>query len=245
MSRSSRSRKPAPIVPPPATASAPLPIDLLSGPRGFGVQLAESEPLTWRYWAAVVVPAALSGVAYALLVRPAAQLAAELTNTAAPPLIAHMTNAFGSFFLTVLTFAVMWGLGRLGAGRGKSLRGSRVAEIFSASFALLVPLYLLVIVLALSTPAAAWLPSEAALAAAGQNPQQIQRAALGAAAQTSGALALAFATLLGTAAQCVLAFFALRVTVGHIGRAALGAFLPLLPALIIGFIAIAPLILAR
>ncbi|MDB5045805.1 MAG: hypothetical protein JWQ08_1855 [Deinococcus sp.] len=243
--RRPRKVKPAPVVPPPASDPAPLPIDLLTGPRGFGAQLAKSEPVLWRYWAALVITALLSGVAYALLVRPAANLAAELTKTAAPPLIAHVTNAFGSVFLTVLTFAVMWGLGRLGAGPGKTLRGSRVAEIFSASFALLVPLYLLVIVLALSTPASAWLPSEGALAAAGQNPRLIQRAALGAAAQTSGALALGIVTVLGTAAQCGLAFFALRETVGHTGRAALGALLPLLPALVVGFIAVAPLLLAR
>ncbi|THF67810.1 hypothetical protein E7T06_19350 [Deinococcus sp. Arct2-2] len=244
-SRRPRKLKPAPIIPPPASDPAPLPIDLLTGPRGFGTQLAKSEPIWWRYWAAVIIPAVLSGVAYALLVRPAANLAAELTKAASPPLIVHVTNAFGSVFLTVLTFAIMWGLGRLGAGRGQSLRGSRVPEIFSASFALLVPLYLLVIVLTLSTPAGAWVPAGPALAAAGQNPRLIQLAALASAAQTSGALALGIVTVLGTVAQCVLAFFALRQTVGNTGRAALGALLPLLPALLVGFIAIAPLLLAR
>ncbi|WP_226991471.1 hypothetical protein [Deinococcus gobiensis] len=247
-----RQARPAPAVPPPSPDPAPLAVDLLTAPRQFGRALGRADTAWWTYWPVPVVTALLSGVAYALLLRPGLNLAAAETlraagqsGSAAPTFLSHVTNAFGSLFLTFITLGLMWGLGRLGAGRGRDVRGARVPEIFSASFALLAPLYLLVAVLVLITPAASWALPPAAVQAAQGNLLELQRAALHSAAQTPAALALFFVTLLGTAAQCALAYPALRETTGSAARAALGAGLPLLPALAAQLVGVAPLLIAR
>ncbi|MFC6662256.1 hypothetical protein [Deinococcus multiflagellatus] len=146
----------------------------------------------------------------------------------------------GGAFLTLFTYGLMWGLGRLGAGRA-----GRAAEVYGASFALLPPLYLLVTALALLTPEAAWRPDPAALAQAGENSRKVQQLALAGLAQTAPAALLLAVTVLGTAAQCALAFPAFAVLTGRPARAAAGTLLPLLPALAVGFIALAPLLFSR
>ena len=247
-----RAARPAPPVPAPSPDPTPLAVDLLTAPRQFGRALGRADTVWWTYWPVPVVTALLSGVAYALLLRPGLNLAATETlraagqsGSAAPTFLSHVTNAFGSVFLALITLGLMWGLGRLGAGRGQDPRGARVPEIFSASFALLAPLYLLVIVLVLATPAASWVLPAAAVEAAQGNLLELQRAGLHSAAQTPAALALFVVTLLGTAAQCALAYPALRETTGSAARAALGAGLPLLPALAAQLVGVAPLLIAR
>lgn len=244
--------RPAPPVPPPSPDPAPLATELLTAPRGFGLRLARSDAPWWHYWPVVVVTALLSGVAYAALLRPGLNLAATEAlraagqgTAAAPTFLSHVTNAFGGLFLSLITAGLMGGLGRLGAGRGRDVRGARAAHVFSASFALLAPLYVLVIVLVGLTPAASWALPSAAVQTAGGQLLELQRAALHSAAQTPAALALLFVALLGTAAQCALAYPALRETTGSPARAALGAALPLLPALAAQLVGMAPLLLAR
>lgn len=252
MSRKTKRLKPAPVVPPPAAQPAPLPAELLTAPSSFGKKLRHADTTALQYWPAPVIAGALSGVAYALLLRSGLNLAmAEALRAAGktggnmPTVISHITNGFGSFFLTILTFGVMWGLGRLGAGKGPDLRGARVAEIYSASFALLVPLYLLSIVLTLFTPAAAWALNPAEVTRASGDLLELQRAGLHSAAQTPAALALLVASLLGTLGQFGLAYPALRETTGNPGKALLAVLLPLLPALALQVIAVGPLLTLR
>ncbi|PTA66679.1 hypothetical protein [Deinococcus arcticus] len=229
----------APASAPAPAPAAPLPTVFLTGPRVFARQLAATEPTPLRYLGVAGLSAALSGVAYAALVSPAVNLAAGLAGGVSP-VATHATNVLGGTFLTLFTYGLMWGLGRLGAGRA-----GRAAEVYGASFALLPPLYLLVTVLALLTPDSAWRPDAAALAQAGENSRRVQQLALAGLAQTPAAALLLAVTLLGTAAQCALAFFAFAVLTGRRLRAAAGALLPLLPALAVGFIALAPVLLSR
>lgn len=244
--------KPAQPIPPPAKEPPPLPLELLTAPRTFGQKLMLSETVAWQYWPAFVVTSLLSGLAYALLMRPGLNLAAAEAlraagqpNAPAPTFLSHVTNGFGTFFLTVLTFLFMWGLGRLGAGNGQDTRGARVAEIYSASFALLAPLYLLTIVLVLFTPAAAWALNPTEVAASKGQLLELQRAALHSAAQTPAALALIVTSLFGTLAQFGLAYVALRETTAKASQAVLGVLLPLLPALAVQFIGVAALLMSR
>lgn len=244
--------KPAPVIAAPAVEPAPLAAELLTAPRGFGAKLAQADTPAWHYWPVLAVTALLAGLAYALLMRPGLNLAAQeaikaagQAGSATPTFLSHVTNAFGTVFLTAFTFLVMWGLGRLGTGPGPNTRGPRVAEVYSATFALLAPLYLLTIVLTLFTPAQAWALSPGEVSAAGGNLLELQRAAMHSAAQTPAALALIITSLLGTLAQFGLAYVALRETVRKDGRAALGVLLPLLPVLLIQFIGVAPLVMSR
>lgn len=223
----------------PAEPAAPLPTEFLTGPRVFAQRLAPTDPVAWRYLGVTVLSAALSGVAYAALVSPAVNLAAGVAGGASP-LLVHVTNAVGGAFLAMFTFLLMWLLGWLGAGRA-----GRAAEVYGASFALLPPLYLLVTVVALLTPRDAWMPAAGALAQAGSDNQAVQRLALAGLARTPAAFLLLAVTMLGTAAQCALSFPAFRELTGRPGRALLGALLPLLPALAVGFIALAPLLFQR
>lgn len=235
------SRRPA--VPPP---DAPWPTELLSGPRGFARKLAQTELLWWRYLGTVALAGVLDGVAYAVLVRHAAGFAAAVNSPvgggAGPTLATHLVNLLGTTFLTVLTFVLMWGLGRVGSG----LQG-RAAEVYAASFALMPPLYLLVTVWALLTPAAAFLPDAALTSDLGNDPRVLERAALAQTAQTSAGFLLVTVTLLGTAAQFGFVYAALRELTGsgRPARAALGTLLPLLPALAVQLIAVSPLVFAR
>ncbi|WP_189063519.1 MULTISPECIES: hypothetical protein [Deinococcus] len=219
--------------------AAPLPTEFLTGPRVFAQRLAPTDPVAWRYLGVAALSAVLSGVAYAALVRPSVTLAAEVAGGASPVLV-HVTNAIGGAFLAMFTFLLMWLLGWLGAGRA-----GRAAEVYGASFALLPPLYLLVTVVAFLTPQAAWMPAPDALAQAGQDSQAVQRLALAGLARTPAAFLLLAVTMLGTAAQCALSFPAFRELTGRPGRALLGALLPLVPALAVGFIALAPLLFQR
>ncbi|UBV41863.1 hypothetical protein LAJ19_09415 [Deinococcus taeanensis] len=232
-------RSRSPVSTPAPEPAAPLPTALLSGPRLFAQTLALTEPVAWRYLGVAALSAALSGLAYAALVRPAVLLAAAVDGSTAPMLV-HITNVMGGTFLGMFTFLLMWGLGWLGAGRA-----ARPAEVFGASFALLPPLYLIVTVLAFLIPDSAWRPGAAALAAAGSDPQAVQRAALAGLRTTAPAFLLLAVTLLGTAAQCALAYPAFRELTGRPGRALAGAALPLLPALAVGVIALGPLLFSR
>ena len=227
---------PLPILNEPA---APLPTLLLTGPRVFAAALAPTTPRAWRYGAVVVLSSVLSGLAYTLVVRHATVHAATVAGTPVPGLPALLVDVLGGMFLGLLTAVLMWGLGFLGAGRA-----ARSAEVYGASFALLPPLWLLVILWTLLTPAAAWLPDAAALQAAGSNLGNLQIAGLRTAAGTQAGFLLLVVTLLGTVAQCALAFPALRVLTGKPLRAALGSLLPLLPALLVQFVGVAPLAIA-
>lgn len=235
------------VAPPP---SPPLPADILTHPRAFGQQLRQAETTSWQYWPALVVTGLLAGIAYALLVRPGLNLAAAEAARAAtekniplPGVLTHITNAFGTFFLTVLTFLTMWGLGRLGTGPGPDTRGPKVAEVYSATFALLPPLYLLTTALILLTPASAWALTPQQVTDAGGDALKLQQAAMHNVARTPAFLAFLLTSLLGTLAQFGLAYAALRENVGN--RAIPAVLLPLLPALLIQFIGIASLLFAR
>lgn len=217
MARKSPAPAPAP------QPSAPPPAELLTGPRLFARALAPTPPRAWRYLAVVGLSSLLSGVAYAALLRRAG-------------LGSPIVDALGGTFLGGLTFLLLWGLGRLGSGKA-----GRAGEVYGATFALLAPLYLLSIVWTLLTPAAAFVPSPELVAAAGD----AQRAALRAAAQTQAAFLLLLVSVGGVVGQCGLAFFAFRELTGRVGAAVLGAALPLLPALIVQFVGIAPLIVGR
>ena len=235
---------------------------MLTRPVPFGEAAVRSG--AGVYWGPVVVAALLSGLSYALLLRPGLDLAAQAARAAGqgaqvtPPLLTHVTNAFGSVFLTALTFGLMWGLGLLagrvagqqeGPGREAATapgetRPLPVAQVFSATFTLPILLSLLAVALTLLTPAASWAPDPAQVAAAQGSPLALQRAALASAAQTPAALVLVLGTLLGTAAQCVLAGRALRGAGAGAG-AWPAALLPLLPALGLQLLGLLPLLLAR
>lgn len=242
-------QKPARLLAPLPEQPAPLPAELLTAPRQFGQSLMAAGTTSWQYWFVPALAGVLSGAAYALLMRAglneAAQEAARAGKTVTPAILTHITGAFGSFFLTALTFVCMWGLGRLGSGPGRDTRGPKVAEVYSASFALVIPLYLLTIVLVLLTPASAWALDTQAVQAARGDLLKLQQAAVASAAQTPGALALILTSVLGTAAQFGLAYPALRETLGQPARALLGVLLPLIPALLVQFINAAPLFLSR
>ena len=238
----------------------PLPAEVLTRPAAFGEAAVRSG--AGVYWGPVAVAALLSGLSYALLLRPGLELAAQAARAAGqgaqvtPPLLAHVTNAFGSVFLTALTFGLMWGLGLLGGrvagqrgdpGTATAPGGTRplpVAQVFSATFTLPVLLSLLTVALTLLTPAASWAPGPAQVAAAQGSPLALQRAALVSAAQTPAALVLVLGSLLGTAAQCVLAGRALRGAGAGAG-AWPAALLPLLPALGLQLLGLLPLLVAR
>ncbi|WP_240738129.1 hypothetical protein [Deinococcus fonticola] len=241
--RNAPPRTNSPAAPP---VAAPLPAELLTSPATFGARLARANTVAWQYWPAPVMAALLAGLAYALLMRPGLNLAAAEALKAAgesgalaPTVLSHIANAFGTFFLTTLTFLTMWGLGRVGIRSPQA----KVAEVYSATFTLLVPLFLLVILLILLTPASAWALSPAEISAAKGQLVDLQRAALHVASRTPAALAFVGVTLLGTLAQFALAYPALKATAGS--RAMRGVLLPLLPALLIQFLGVAPLIFAR
>lgn len=219
------------------STEAPVAAALLSGPRVFATQLQPTEPQWWRYLPVVVVSSLMSGVAYTLVVRHAASFSAAALGNSTPGVSTSIVNTLGSTFLGLAAFALMWGLGRLGAGKA-----GRAAEVYGASFALLPPLWLMVIILSLFTPAAAALPDAATAAALKGNAEWLQRAAYHATAQTQAAFLLMAVTILGTLAQFGLAFPALLTLTGRRSRAALGVLLPFLPALIMQIANVAPLI---
>lgn len=192
-----------------------------------------------HYWPAPALAALLSGLCYALLLRPGLGVAAGLAKDTQPPLLlTHVGNGFGSVFLTVLSFAALWGFSRLAAGEeGKRLP---LAQVWSASFTLPILLALPVLGLTLLTPAPTLDPAQVA-AAQGQW-LALQRVALRAAAQTPAALLLIAVTLLAPAAQCWLAYRALRPLTP---RAGVIAGLPLLPVLGLGLLGLLPLLLLR
>ncbi|MFC4639459.1 hypothetical protein [Deinococcus hohokamensis] len=229
--------RPAPPPPAPPSAlppAAPLAADLLRSPRDFAQRLSATTPQPWRYLGVVALSGLLSGVAYALLVRPAANLAAQVAGGGPPTVLTHVSNVLGSLFLTALTFAVMWGLGRLGAGRA-----SRSGEVYGASFVVLPPLLLGVIVWILLTPGAAFAPQGLP---AGAGAAQVQQAALRAAAHTPAAWGLVLATGVGLLIQLTLASRALRALTGSAPLAWRGTLLPALPALALQILALLPLL---
>lgn len=238
-------KTPTPAAPPPPP---PLPAELLTSPGAFGLKLSQASTVAWQYWPAPVVAALLAGMAYALLMRPGLNLAAAEALAAgnadafSPTVLTHVVNAFGTFFLTILTFLTMWGLGRLAL---KPARQARVPEVYSATFVLLIPLYLLVVILIFLTPASAFALNPAAVTAAQGQPLELQRAALSAAAHTPAALAFVLVTLLGTLGQFAYALPALKGTTGSARLPWRGVLLPLLPTLFIAGLGVAPLLVAR
>ncbi|MBB6017540.1 hypothetical protein [Deinococcus radiopugnans] len=238
--RKTRAGKGGPARPPAPLPEPPTPATLLVSPRRFAAQLQEVELLWWRYVWVPVVSGLLGGLAYTLLVRHAAAFAAAHSEAAAPNFATYAVNTLGTTFLAVFVFVLMWGFGRVGSG----LRG-RAAEVYGASFALLPPLYLLILVVTLLTPAAAFVPDAASVAGLGSDPRVLERAALAATAQTSAGFGLIVVTLLGTAAQFGFVYAAFRHLTERPVQAVMGTLLPLLPALIIGLIGVSPLLFAR
>ncbi|WP_291424012.1 hypothetical protein [Deinococcus sp.] len=246
----SKPKKARPVAAALPIPGAPLPAELLTAPRTFGFKLGRSTTQPWQYWPAPVITALAAGLAYALLMRPGLNLAAEEALRVAgqsgqplPAILSHATNAFGTFFLTILVALVMWGLGRLGTGTGQ--RDAKVAEVYSASFVLPLPLYLLSVLVTWLTPAAAWALSPAEVTRAEGHLLELQRAALHSAAHTPAALLLIAVSLLGTLGQFMVAYPALKETTGDAGRAARGTLLPLLPALLIQLLSIGALLVGR
>ncbi|QFP76234.1 hypothetical protein [Deinococcus sp. AJ005] len=242
----SNASKTAPrLSPPRKSAPAPLPdpptpATLLVSPRSFVRQLQEVDLVWWRYIWVAGVAGLLGGLAYTLLVRHAAAFAAANSETAAPNFATYAVNVLGTTFLSIFIFVLMWGFGRVGAG----FKG-RAAEVYGASFALMAPLYLLVIVVTLLTPAATFLPDAASIAGLGSDPRVLERAALAQTFQTSAGFALVVVTLLGTAAQFGFVYAAMRQLTDKPIQAVMGTLLPLLPALIIQLIGVSPLLFAR
>lgn len=225
-----RRQRPAPPPPPPA---APPAAELLTAPRTFFERLRAAEPRVWRYVAPVLLSALLAGVLYALLLRPVVAVAAGAEH-AAPAFTAHVTNAFGTFFLTVLGAGAMAGLGTLGAGRE-----GRAAEVYGATFVVLPPLYLLLAVLLL-----VWPGPEATAATPGTDLLTAQREALRAVVQTPLARLTVLVLLLAPLAQFALAYWGLLTLTGDRRRALLGTLLPLLPVLLLTALGLAPLLVA-
>ncbi|GAA5514860.1 hypothetical protein Dcar01_03623 [Deinococcus carri] len=212
-----RRTRPAPPPPPP---EAPPAAELLSNPRAFFERLRAAEPRAWRYVAPVLLAAALAGVLYAVLLRPVVAATAGLEN-ATPAFTAHATNAFGTFFLTVLGAALMAGLGYLGAGRE-----GRAAEVYGATFVLLPPLYLLLAALLLVLPQPEWpsffLESDAL---------HRQQTTLRALAHWPLARIAVLLMLLAPLLQFALAYRGFLTLTDDRRRALTGTLLPLLPAL--------------
>ncbi|WP_216319335.1 hypothetical protein [Deinococcus aestuarii] len=213
--------------PPPPPTEAPLPAELLAGPGAFFRRLAASEPRAWRYVAPVGLAAVLAGGVYALLVRSTVGLGGSGGG-----LLVHATNVFGNLFLTVFGYGLLAGLGFLGAGRE-----GRAAEVYGATFALLPPLYLLLIVLSLVLPG-----PELPAPAAGADALDVQRAALRAVGQSGLSRVAVVLTLLATLAQFVLAYRGFRELTGSPRRALLGTLTPLVPVLILTLIGFGPLV---
>ncbi len=216
--------------PPPAPrpAEAPLPAEITWRPAAFARALAPTEPALTRYLAAPGVAALLSGVAYALLVRPAVNLAAPGSFTFST----HLTNVMGGVFLGLFAYLIQWGLGYVA-----TRRAGRPAEVYAATHTLTIPLYLLVAVLAVLAPAPVVPP--------GTPETGVERAALHVLAGGATATLYTAVAVLGTVAQAALAFVAFRTLTGSVGRALAGALLPLLPAAAVQFINAAPLFFNR
>lgn len=228
---------------PPLITEVPLAARIISSPSEFGQQLARSQATVWQYWPAPVLAGLLGGLAYALVMRHGLNWATEEAvrlgqpRVPLPTVISHIINGFGSFFLTALTFLSMWGLGNLGAGRTAQ---AKVPQIYSASFTLLIPLYLACVLVTLLTPASAW----AFTAPVGTTDALgLQRAALGQTAHTLAAQLLVLVSFLGTLGQFVLAYFSFRQTLEK--RAVPATLLPVLPALLIQFFSVGALVLGR
>ncbi|WP_019588288.1 YIP1 family protein [Deinococcus apachensis] len=214
-----RRPRPAPTPPP----EAPLAAELLTAPGAFFQKLRVAEPRPWRYVAPVLLAAVLAGVVYALLLRPVGTLAGSGAG-----LLTHVSNVFGTFFLTVVSAALMWGLGYLGAGRE-----GRAAEVYGATFALLPPLYLLLAVLLLVLPG----PNLSGLVLPADWSDVLR--AIARAPLTRAAIAL---TLLGTLAQFVLAYRGFLVLTGSRRRAFLSTLSPLVPVLLLTLVGFGPLL---
>jgi len=226
-------RRPRLAPSPPPAPQAPLAAEVLTAPRAFFERLRAAEPQAWRYTAPVLLSAVLAGVLYALLLRPVVAVGAG-AERALPAFTTHVTNAFGSIFLTVLIAALLAGLGWLGAGRA-----GRAPEVYGATFAVLPPLYLLLAALLLVVPG-----PEATSVAPGPDTLAAQRAALQAAAQAPLARITTLALLLAPLAQFALAYRGFLVLTGDRRRALLGTLLPLLPVLAVTALGLAPLLVA-
>lgn len=215
---------PAPTPPP----AAPLPAELLGGPAPFFERLRAVAPLPWRYVGPPLLAALLAGVVYALLLRPVVGATAEGAGAFA----AHAINVFGTLFLTVLLAGSMAGLGWLGAGRE-----GRAPEVYGATFAVLPPLYLALAALLLVWPQPEWpaflLASDAL---------ERQQGTLQAVMRWPLARVAVLLLLLAPLAQFALAYRGFLILTGDRRRALLGTLLPLLPALGLTALGLAPLL---
>lgn len=218
--------RPRPTPAPPPTA--PLAAELLSGPAAFFERLRRVPPLPWRYALPPVLAALLAGVVYALLVRPVVGATAQGTAAFA----AHVVNAFGTFFLTVVGAALTAGLGHLAAGRE-----GRAPEVYGATFVLLPPLYgtLALLLLLSGTEVVLTRADGAALS---------QRELLGEVMRGSLARVSVLLLLLAPLAQFALAYRGFLTLTGDRRRALLGTLLPLLPVLAVTALGLAPLLAA-
>ncbi|EYB68544.1 hypothetical protein DEIPH_ctg021orf0061 [Deinococcus phoenicis] len=226
-------RRPRPAPTPPPPPEAPPAAELLTAPRAFFERLRAAGPKAWRYVAPVLLAAVLAGVLYALLLRPVVAATAGGGNLA-PAFTAHVTNAFGTFFLTVFSAGLMAGLGHLGAGRE-----GRAAEVYGATFVLLPPLYLGLAVLLLVLPQPHWpsffLESDVL---------HRQQTTLRALAHWPLTRVTVLVMLLGTLAQFAFAYRGFLTLTGDRRRALLGTLLPLVPALGLTGLGLAPLLAA-
>ncbi|KEF35533.1 hypothetical protein RDMS_01270 [Deinococcus sp. RL] len=219
--------RPVPVSPPP---TPPLAAELLRGPTAFFERLRPVPPLSWRYALPPVLAALLAGGVYALLLRPVVAATAQ----GAGALAAHVVNAFGTFFLTVVGAALMAGLGHLGAGRA-----GRAPEVYGATFAVLPPLYLALAALLLVWPQPDWPAGEQA-----SSVLEHQQAMVQAVMRWPLARVTVLLLLLAPLAQFVLAYRGFFILTADRRRALLGTLLPLLPVLAVTALGLAPLLAA-
>lgn len=238
---SQKAQKPAP-----QPIEAPLSAQIITAPRRFGQQLLQAETVSWQYILVVLVAAVLSGVAYAVLLRPGLNEAAAETLKAAgqsggamPTFLSHVTNAFGSFFLTILGALAMWGMATL-LMRSEQTAWPKIAEVVSASFTLLIPLYLLVSGVVVATPTEIWMLDQAAIDQADGKLLSLQRAALVVAAGTVAAKLLLLVSLVGPLVQGWLIGQALSVSSS---KGLVAGLLSAVPAVLLQVVGLAPLLL--
>lgn len=233
--KAARAKAARPAPPP----EPPLATELIRAPAAFGEALRRSAAPLWQYWPAPLLAGLLSGLSYALIVRPQVTwLAGVNAGMALPGVFSHAVNVLGGVFLTAFALLLMWALGSLAAGPKRA--EIKLLPTLNASFALLLPPLLLALVLSLILA-----PDLSTLKPpAGADARALQTLAVRAVAQTPAAGVLIWTVLLGAAAQVTLLFLSLRGALGA-GRAVGVALLALLPLLLFQFVGVAPLAMFR